>query len=130
MIERPPRSPAAARWNDMKEKFMRARYPHISEMESLQHVQRGFFGRFFLVMVAALLLPGYLRTLHAQSAPPAGPAAISARTYAPREGSYNPVADRHAMVTLNHTQSPVGSPLTFTGEYLLDALQSNSRVQR
>ena len=61
---------------------MRAQYPHNSEVESMQRVQRGIFGNFFLVMVVALLLPGYLRTLHAQSAPPTGRAAINARTYA------------------------------------------------
>jgi alpha-glucosidase len=99
---------------------MRFHYRKDNEGEWMQRVQRGFFTEFSLLMVATLIMAGCLQTLEAQSAPPAGPGAINAINYPPREGSYNPVADPHAMVILNHARFSVLTPQMIRLEWAAD----------
>ncbi len=65
----------------------------------------GPLSKLLVVMVAALLLPGYLSLLRGQS-PPA-PGGMIAQTSLPPEQSYNPVADPRAMVIFGHARFTV-----------------------
>ncbi len=63
--------------------------------------------KLLVVIIAALLLPGYLNSLLGQSPPPPAPGGMIAQTSLPPEQSYNPVADSRAMVIFGHARFTV-----------------------
>src|ERR1035441_413093 len=81
---------------------------------------RILISKFFVMIVVALLMPGYWSSLRAQSTSPATPIGMEAKTSAALEGYDNPVADPRAMVTLGHARFTVLTPRMIRMEWVAD----------
>ena len=81
---------------------------------------RILISKFLVMIVVALLMPGYWSSLRAQSTSPATPIGMVAKTSAALEGYDNPVADPRAMVTLGHARFTVLTPRMIRMEWVAD----------